>query len=106
METENIEEEIDGSIHSIHVQNFFCHDNLEIKFNRNTNFIVGRNGSGKSALLTALVVGLGARASATDRGNNLLCKSSLSAYFIKLFVYLLRNLFTPINEIVQNRNSS
>ncbi|XP_022117602.2 structural maintenance of chromosomes protein 6 [Pieris rapae] len=71
MESENVKEEIDGSIHSIHVRNFFCHDNLEIKFNRNVNFIVGRNGSGKSALLTALVVGLGARASATDRGSNL-----------------------------------
>ncbi|XP_047519976.1 structural maintenance of chromosomes protein 6 [Pieris napi] len=71
METENVEEEIDGSIHSIHVRNFFCHDNLEIKFNPNVNFIVGRNGSGKSAILTALVVGLGARASATDRGSNL-----------------------------------
>ncbi|VVD02500.1 unnamed protein product [Leptidea sinapis] len=76
MESDNVEEsddfeEIDGSIHSVHVRNFFCHDNLEINFNRNVNFIVGRNGSGKSAILTALVVGLGGRASATNRGNNL-----------------------------------
>ncbi|RVE47797.1 hypothetical protein evm_007552 [Chilo suppressalis] len=71
MEEEFIEEEIDGSIHSIHVRNFFCHENLEINLNRNVNFIVGRNGSGKSAILTALVVGLGGRASATNRGNNL-----------------------------------
>ncbi|CAK1544398.1 unnamed protein product [Leptosia nina] len=70
-DTEDGEQEVDGCIYSIHVRNFFCHENLEIKFNRNTNFIVGRNGSGKSALLTALVVGLGARASATDRGSNL-----------------------------------
>ncbi|XP_068626788.1 structural maintenance of chromosomes protein 6 isoform X1 [Battus philenor] len=64
-------EEIDGSIHSIHVRNFFCHDNLEVNLNKNVNFIVGRNGSGKSAILTALVVGLGGRASATNRGSNL-----------------------------------
>lgn len=77
METETIEEDIDGSIHSIHVRNFFCHENLEVNLNPNVNFIVGRNGSGKSAILTALVVGLGGRASATNRGNNLHCKYHL-----------------------------
>ncbi|KAM3960907.1 LOW QUALITY PROTEIN: structural maintenance of chromosomes 6 [Aphomia sociella] len=71
MEEDIIEEDLDGSIHSIHVRNFFCHDNLEITMNKNVNFIVGRNGSGKSAILTALVVGLGGRASATNRGSNL-----------------------------------
>ncbi|XP_075992354.1 structural maintenance of chromosomes 6 [Anticarsia gemmatalis] len=71
MESDNFEEDIDGSIVSVHVRNFFCHDNLEVNLNRNVNFIVGRNGSGKSAILTALVVGLGGRASATNRGNNL-----------------------------------
>lgn len=74
MEEEIIEEDIDGCIHSIHVRNFFCHENLEINLNRNVNFIVGRNGSGKSAILTALVVGLGGRASATNRGSNLHCE--------------------------------
>ncbi|XP_045511314.1 structural maintenance of chromosomes protein 6 [Colias croceus] len=71
MEVDDAYEEIDGSIHSVHVRNFFCHDNLEISFNRNVNFIVGRNGSGKSAILTALIVGLGGRAAATNRGSNL-----------------------------------
>lgn len=74
MEEEIIEEDIDGCIHSIHVRNFFCHENLEVNLNRNVNFIVGRNGSGKSAILTALVVGLGGRASATNRGSNLHCE--------------------------------
>lgn len=64
----------DGSIVSIHVRNFFCHDNLEVNLNKNVNFIVGRNGSGKSAILTALVVGLGGRASDTNRGSSLRCK--------------------------------
>lgn len=65
------QEDIDGSIHTLRVRNFFCHDNLEIKFNPNVNIIVGLNGSGKSAILTALVVGLGGRASATNRGSAL-----------------------------------
>lgn len=47
-----------------------CHDALEITLNENVNFIVGRNGSGKSAILTALTVGLGARANVTSRGTS------------------------------------
>ncbi|KAJ8735242.1 hypothetical protein PYW07_006862 [Mythimna separata] len=68
---EDEHEDMDGSIVNIHVRNFFCHDNLEVNLNKNVNFIIGRNGSGKSAILTALVVGLGGRASATNRGSNL-----------------------------------
>ncbi|KAJ2940696.1 hypothetical protein O0L34_g14805 [Tuta absoluta] len=71
VDSESTEENIDGCIQSIHVRNFFCHENLEIDLNNNVNLIVGRNGSGKSAILTALVVGLGGRASATNRGSNL-----------------------------------
>lgn len=74
MDLDDVDEDIDGAIHSIHVKNFFCHENLEVNLNRNVNFIVGRNGSGKSAILTALVVGLGSRASVTNRGSNLHCK--------------------------------
>lgn len=74
MASDIFEEDTDGSIVSIHVRNFFCHDNLKVNLNRNVNFIVGRNGSGKSAVLTALVVGLGGRASDTNRGSNLHCK--------------------------------
>lgn len=74
IDEENVEEDIDGCILSIHVRNFFCHENLEVTFNRNVNFIVGRNGSGKSAVLTALVVGLGGRASATNRGSSITCE--------------------------------
>lgn len=77
MDVDVFDEDVDGCIESIHVRNFFCHDNMEVNFNRNLNFIVGRNGSGKSAIVTALVVGLGSRASATNRGNSLSCKSSV-----------------------------
>ena len=57
-----------GKITKILMRNFMCHDALEIILNPNVNFIVGRNGSGKSAILTALTVGLGARANVTSRG--------------------------------------
>ncbi|XP_018392244.1 PREDICTED: structural maintenance of chromosomes protein 6 [Cyphomyrmex costatus] len=59
-----------GKVKKIRVNNFMCHDALEITLNENVNFIVGRNGSGKSAILTALTVGLGARANVTSRGTS------------------------------------
>ncbi|KAF7989672.1 hypothetical protein HCN44_008346 [Aphidius gifuensis] len=59
-----------GKIAKILVRNFFCHELLEVDFNPSVNFIVGKNGSGKSAILAALTVGLGARASITRRGDS------------------------------------
>ncbi|XP_068965461.1 structural maintenance of chromosomes protein 6 isoform X1 [Bombus flavifrons] len=62
------EESKTGKIKRILIRNFMCHDALEVTLNPNVNFIIGRNGSGKSAILTALTVGLGARANITSRG--------------------------------------
>lgn len=53
------------------MRNFMCHDALEVDLNPNVNFIVGRNGSGKSAILTALIVGLGGKTKLTNRGSSL-----------------------------------
>lgn len=44
-----------------------CHDALKVSFEQGANFVIGSNGSGKSAILAALAVGLGARAKTTDR---------------------------------------
>lgn len=59
-----------GIIESVTLENFMCHDKLEFSFGPNVNFIIGRNGSGKSAILTGLVLGLGGKANATSRGQN------------------------------------
>lgn len=48
-----------------------CHSNLEIDFGDWVNFITGQNGSGKSAILTALCVAFGSRARGTQRANTL-----------------------------------
>ncbi|XP_025409337.1 structural maintenance of chromosomes protein 6 isoform X1 [Sipha flava] len=61
----------DGSIKSITLENFMCHSNFHLTFNPRINFISGLNGSGKSAIQTALVVGFGARASVTNRASSL-----------------------------------
>jgi len=44
---------------------------LEINFGEKINFVIGHNGSGKSAILTALTVCLGGKANATNRGTSL-----------------------------------
>ena len=48
-----------GIIDDIKLQDFMSHHNFYIKFHPNVNFVVGLNGSGKSAILAALRVGLG-----------------------------------------------
>ncbi|XP_053192459.1 structural maintenance of chromosomes protein 6-like [Scomber japonicus] len=61
-----------GIVESITLKNFMCHSLLgPFTFGPNVNFIVGNNGSGKSAVLTALIVSLGGNAQATNRGLSL-----------------------------------
>ncbi|BES95460.1 Structural maintenance of [Nesidiocoris tenuis] len=60
-----------GKVVRVRLVNFMCHSNLVFTFGDKVNFISGRNGSGKSAILTALVVGLGGRMSDTNRGTSI-----------------------------------
>lgn len=60
-----------GIIEEIRCVNFMCHENLAITLGPLINFIIGHNGSGKSAVLTALQICLGGKATATNRAQNL-----------------------------------
>ncbi|KAI5466512.1 hypothetical protein BGZ63DRAFT_347395 [Mariannaea sp. PMI_226] len=60
-----------GIIESITCINFMCHERLHVELGPLINFIVGENGSGKSAVLTALTLCLGGKASDTNRGGSL-----------------------------------
>ena len=60
-----------GIIEKIVMKNFMCHSHLTVKFDGNINFVIGNNGSGKSAVLTALIVVLGGKMVSTGRGKNL-----------------------------------
>lgn len=60
-----------GIIESVTCVNFMCHVRLHCQLGPLLNFIVGENGSGKSAILTALTLCLGGKASSTNRGGSL-----------------------------------
>jgi chromosome segregation ATPase len=51
--------------------NFMCHDKLHVQLGPLINFIVGHNGSGKSAVLTAITLCLGGKVASTNRGSSL-----------------------------------
>jgi structural maintenance of chromosomes protein 6 len=60
-----------GIIESITCINFMCHERLQCDLGPLLNFIVGENGSGKSAILTAITLCLGGKPSSTNRGGSL-----------------------------------
>lgn len=62
---------LNAVIESIEVFNFMCHERLKVELGPLLNFIVGQNGSGKSAILTAITLCLGGKASSTNRGASL-----------------------------------
>lgn len=70
----NIEENVPvehGILERVECYNFMCHDHFAVDLGPLINFIVGKNGSGKSAVLTAITLCLGGKASATNRGQSL-----------------------------------
>ena len=59
-----------GKILRMQLKNFMCHRNLVVEFNKRANLLVGNNGSGKSAVLAALTIGLGCSANLTNRSSS------------------------------------
>lgn len=57
-----------GILESVDLYNFMCHARYEFVLGPLINFVCGKNGSGKSAILTAIILCLGGKASATNRG--------------------------------------
>ncbi|KAK0714317.1 P-loop containing nucleoside triphosphate hydrolase protein [Apiosordaria backusii] len=60
-----------GILERVECINFMCHTRLVCDLGPLLNFIVGENGSGKSAILTAITLCLGGKASSTNRGGSL-----------------------------------
>jgi hypothetical protein len=80
-----------GVISRIYVENFMCHQKLTVDLCRNVNFIYGQNGSGKSAILAAIQICLGAGARRTNRARNLkeLVRKGTTSNCAKIRVTLL-----------------
>ncbi|KAJ6244233.1 structural maintenance of chromosomes 5 [Anaeramoeba flamelloides] len=60
-----------GTFKEIYLENFLCHESLRVKFGKHINFIHGKNGSGKSAIMVALLICLSAPTKFTNRGSSL-----------------------------------
>lgn len=60
-----------GILEQVICINFMCHTRLNCELGPLLNFVVGENGSGKSAVLTAITLCLGGKASSTNRGGSL-----------------------------------
>ncbi|KAG0246017.1 Structural maintenance of chromosomes protein 6 [Mortierella sp. GBA43] len=60
-----------GVIEMIEMFDFMCHRHLKVSFGPKINFIIGHNGSGKSAILSAIMVCLGGKANVTNRAQSL-----------------------------------
>ncbi|XP_050101475.1 structural maintenance of chromosomes protein 6-like [Anopheles aquasalis] len=60
-----------GKLLRMVVKNFMCYRHMVFEFNKCANLLIGKNGSGKSAIVAALTVGLGCNAMQTNRGTNL-----------------------------------
>lgn len=60
-----------GILEMVRVENFMCHKLFEFRFGPNVNIVNGNNGSGKSATVAALQLGLGGSVRQTERGKAL-----------------------------------
>ncbi|ELP93381.1 structural maintenance of chromosomes protein, putative [Entamoeba invadens IP1] len=77
-----------GTIKRIELENFMCHRHLLLDLSPQVNFIVGENGSGKSAILVALAICFGAKAQFTSRGKRAADVIKTGETYCKVIVHL------------------
>src|SRR6056300_1485811 len=58
-----------GAFVRVTMHNFMCHRHVDVELGPRINYITGENGSGKSAILTALSVALGAKMKSVGRSS-------------------------------------
>ncbi|KAK4057950.1 Structural maintenance of chromosomes protein 6 [Microbotryomycetes sp. JL221] len=77
-----------GIVQEVRLENFMCHKLLSVKFGPQINFLVGMNGSGKSAVLTAISMCLGGSAKLTNRASKMSDFVTSGEYAAKIQVRL------------------
>ncbi|KAJ2788770.1 Structural maintenance of chromosomes protein 6, partial [Coemansia guatemalensis] len=65
------EDPVIGIVERVELIDFMCHERADVQLCPKVNFITGQNGSGKSAILTGLIIALGGKATATNRAPSL-----------------------------------
>eukprot|EP01029_Cantina_marsupialis_P031671 TRINITY_DN9193_c0_g1_i1.p1 TRINITY_DN9193_c0_g1~~TRINITY_DN9193_c0_g1_i1.p1 ORF type:complete len:1120 (+),score=383.80 TRINITY_DN9193_c0_g1_i1:74-3433(+) len=60
-----------GTITRVEMQNFMCHLNFVLEFQKHVTVITGQNGSGKSTILLAIQLCLGMTSAQTQRGKSI-----------------------------------
>ena len=92
-----------GKVLKIVLKNFMCHSNLKLDFNLRVNLLVGNNGSGKSAILTALIIGLGCKASTSNRSSNITRKTLariVLVFYLTIFT-IFQSSLNVVKDLVQ-----
>ena len=59
-----------GVVTSLVLENFMNHEHMRVDLDPHVNFIIGKNGSGKSARAAGLIAGLSCKAKVTGRNTN------------------------------------
>ncbi|EDV20590.1 uncharacterized protein TRIADDRAFT_61012 [Trichoplax adhaerens] len=80
-----------GKILQIQLINFMCHSNLKMTLGGNVNIIIGRNGSGKSAIMTGIIICLSGRPSITNRASSLKEFIKKDAKYARIIITLANN---------------
>ncbi|RDD37414.1 Structural maintenance of chromosomes protein 6 [Trichoplax sp. H2] len=80
-----------GIILQIQLINFMCHSNLTVTLGENVNFVIGRNGSGKSAIMTGIIICLGGRSSVTNRASSLKEFIKKGSNYARIIITLANN---------------
>ena len=68
-----------GAFVRVTMHNFMCHANCVVELGPRINYITGENGSGKSAVLTALSVALGAKMKSIGRSSSKSAKGMIKS---------------------------